>query len=162
MQPLCGCHLRPCKPAQVVEKPPSDAAFAKPASLEAIAAEFGGRQHAQDRVQLLLEYAKRLPPMPAAAKTDANRVMGCTAQVAASIDTALPSPAVRLMPTSHAHPLSAPAGWSPAYAALCRILCNGCEVMSAGRAGAPTLLTRSPAHCVVTVAAAGVGGCAAG
>lgn len=152
----------PCHPAQVVEKPHSGAAAAKPASLEAIAAEFEGRQHVQERVQLLLEYAKRLPPMPAAAKTDANRVMGCTAQVAASSETVLASSAVHRMPTSHAHPMSALAGCSPAYAALCRIFCNGFDVMSTGRGGAPSLLTRSPAHCAVGVAAAGVGGCAAG
>ena len=35
----------------------------------------------QDRLKLLLEHAKQLPPIPVAAKTDSNRVMGCTAQV---------------------------------------------------------------------------------
>ncbi len=67
--------------AQVAEKPL--AGFAVPADLEVIAAEFEARPGAKDRVQLLLDYAKRLMPMDAAAKTDANRVMGCTAQVTA-------------------------------------------------------------------------------
>lgn len=36
---------------------------------------------AQERSRLLLSYAKQLQPLPEADRRDANRVMGCTAQV---------------------------------------------------------------------------------
>lgn len=81
---------------QVATKTP--AITAEPVGLEVIAAEFEGRQGAQERVQLLLEYAKRLPPMPASAKTDANRVMGCTAQVIAGDACAMMSSALLQAP----------------------------------------------------------------
>lgn len=80
---------------------------AAPVGLEAIAADFEGRQGAQERVQLLLEYAKRLPPMPASAKTDANRVMGCTAQVIAGDACAhddICSPQGTMHPCTAGHP----------------------------------------------------------
>lgn len=49
--------------------------------LDAAIAEFSALSDAQDRLKLLLEYGKQLQPLAAASKTDANRVMGCTAQV---------------------------------------------------------------------------------
>lgn len=51
-------------------------------SLTAIASDFAARgSDVQARIRLLLEYAGRLQPMDPASKIDANRVMGCTAQV---------------------------------------------------------------------------------
>lgn len=62
-------------------------AEAQPAStrLGEVIAEFSAVPNPQDRLKLLIEYSKQLKPMPAEAKTDANRVMGCTAQVNCSV-----------------------------------------------------------------------------
>lgn len=46
-----------------------------------VAAELQAAPGQQERARLLLQLAKRLPAMSDAARTDANRVMGCTAQV---------------------------------------------------------------------------------
>lgn len=46
-----------------------------------IAAEFQQASGPKERAGLLLKYAERLPHLPADKRTDANRVMGCTAQV---------------------------------------------------------------------------------
>lgn len=54
--------------------------FPTPA-LERFAAELQAAGGQQERSRLLLEYARRLPAYPEAARTDAHRVMGCTAQV---------------------------------------------------------------------------------
>lgn len=54
--------------------------FPTPA-LERFAAELTAAAGAQERSRLLLGYARQLAPLPEAARTDANRVMGCTAQV---------------------------------------------------------------------------------
>lgn len=62
---------------------------AMPGGLSIIVEDFAScGSSAQDRIQLLLQYAKKLPPMGAAQKVDANRVMGCTAQawVSTSLD----------------------------------------------------------------------------
>lgn len=65
--------------------------FPSPA-LESFAADLSAAPGPQERSRLLLGYARRLPAMPEGARTDANRVMGCTAQVrpwgdgAASVD----------------------------------------------------------------------------
>jgi sulfur transfer protein SufE len=68
----------------VIERP---AAEAQPAStrLDEVISEFSAVPSPQDRLKLLIEYSKQLKPMPAEAKTDANRVMGCTAQVNCSV-----------------------------------------------------------------------------
>ena len=52
-------------------------AAAKPAStrLDEVISEFSAVPSPQDRLKLLIEYSKQLKPMPAEAKTDANRVM---------------------------------------------------------------------------------------
>ena len=70
-----------------------DAPFPTPA-LEALAAELSAAPGPQERSRLLLGYARRLPAYPEAARTDAHRVMGCTAQV-------------RLQPGTVAWPLGA-------------------------------------------------------
>jgi sulfur transfer protein SufE len=64
----------------VAERPTVDA---QPAStrLDEVVAEFSALPNPQDRLRLLVEYSKQLTPLPSEAKTDANRVMGCTAQV---------------------------------------------------------------------------------
>jgi hypothetical protein len=49
--------------------------------LEALARELQAAADAKERTRLLLGYGRRLPPFPEAARRDANRVMGCTAQV---------------------------------------------------------------------------------
>lgn len=49
--------------------------------LAAAAAELTAAADVQERSRLLLGYARRMPAMPEAERTDANRVMGCTAQV---------------------------------------------------------------------------------
>ncbi|EFN58534.1 hypothetical protein CHLNCDRAFT_19680, partial [Chlorella variabilis] len=49
--------------------------------LERLATELLAAAGPQERSRLLLGYARRLAPLPDAARTDANRVMGCTAQV---------------------------------------------------------------------------------
>lgn len=65
---------------QVAERPQVEAQT--PSSrLDAAVAEFAVIPEPQERLKLLLEYAEQLKPLPAEAKTDANRVMGCTAQV---------------------------------------------------------------------------------
>ncbi|KAL4457736.1 hypothetical protein ABPG75_012601 [Micractinium tetrahymenae] len=51
------------------------------AALAELAAELSAAADVQQRSRLLVGYASRLPAMPEAARTDANRVMGCTAQV---------------------------------------------------------------------------------
>lgn len=66
---------------QVAERPAVDAQTPSP-RLDAAIAEFAAIGEPQERLKLLLEYGKQLKPMAADAKTDANRVMGCTAQVA--------------------------------------------------------------------------------
>lgn len=45
------------------------------------AAELQAAGDAISRSRILLQYAQSLPPMPEGARIDANRVMGCTAQV---------------------------------------------------------------------------------
>lgn len=50
-------------------------------TLERLATELLAAAGPQERSRLLLGYARRLAPLPDAARTDANRVMGCTAQV---------------------------------------------------------------------------------
>lgn len=50
-------------------------------ALERFAAELQAAGGQQERSRLLLEYARRLPAYPETARTDAHRVMGCTAQV---------------------------------------------------------------------------------
>ena len=54
-----------------------------------IAAEFQAASGAKDRAGLLLKFADRLPHLPAEQRTNANRVMGCTAQVCAMLCTVL-------------------------------------------------------------------------
>lgn len=54
---------------------------AAPASLDSIAEQFQAAGGPKERAQLLLQLARDLPPFPADARTTANRVMGCTAQV---------------------------------------------------------------------------------
>ena len=80
--PIYMLRCAPLHPVylQVIERP---AAEAQPASmrLDEVIAEFSVLSSPQDRLKLLVEYSKQLKPMPAEAKTDANRVMGCTAQV---------------------------------------------------------------------------------
>lgn len=49
--------------------------------MERAAAELQGAADAKERSRLLLAYAQRLVPLPEGARTMANRVMGCTAQV---------------------------------------------------------------------------------
>ncbi|GAB4820689.1 hypothetical protein N2152v2_007735 [Parachlorella kessleri] len=49
--------------------------------MERLAQELQAAADAKERTRLLLGYAKRLPQFPEAARRDANRVMGCTAQV---------------------------------------------------------------------------------
>ncbi|GAV65144.1 NadA domain-containing protein/SufE domain-containing protein [Cephalotus follicularis] len=49
--------------------------------LPTLLAEFRSLPHPIDRVKLLLHYSSLLPPFPDQARTDSNRVMGCTAQV---------------------------------------------------------------------------------
>ncbi|PRW56007.1 quinolinate chloroplastic [Chlorella sorokiniana] len=63
--------------------------FPTPA-LEPFAAELQAAGGQQERSRLLLGYARRLPAYPEAARTDAHRVMGCTAQVwvSAELDAA--------------------------------------------------------------------------
>lgn len=59
-------------------------------ALERFAAELQAAGGQQERSRLLLEYARRLPAYPETARTDAHRVMGCTAQVwvSAELDAA--------------------------------------------------------------------------
>lgn len=59
---------------------PAAAPFPSPA-LQSLAAELQAAGGPQERSRLLVSYARRLPPLPEAAHTDAHRVMGCTAQV---------------------------------------------------------------------------------
>jgi sulfur transfer protein SufE len=73
--PLTGGPNQPSSP----QAPPA-LPFPTPA-LERLAAELSAAEGPQERSRLLLGYARRLPPLPDAARTDANRVMGCTAQV---------------------------------------------------------------------------------
>lgn len=54
--------------------------FPTPA-MERTAQELQAASDAKERTRLLLSYAKRLAPLPESARADANRVMGCTAQV---------------------------------------------------------------------------------
>ncbi len=63
---------------------PVDEAQGTTPALDAAVAEFATLSDPQDRLKLLLEYGKRLEPLAASAKTDTNRVMGCTAQVGGS------------------------------------------------------------------------------
>lgn len=56
---------------------------APPVSMDNIAEQFKAAGGPKERAQLLLELAKSLPSFPADARTMANRVMGCTAQVSA-------------------------------------------------------------------------------
>lgn len=65
---------------QTLDRPAVEAQTHSP-RLDAAIAEFAALVDPQDRLKLLLEYGKRLKPMAAEAKTDANHVMGCTAQV---------------------------------------------------------------------------------
>lgn len=51
------------------------------AAFGSIAADFQAAPGPKERAGLLLKYADRLPHLPADQRTDANRVMGCTAQV---------------------------------------------------------------------------------
>lgn len=67
--------LPPLPQAQLLAVP-----FPTPA-MERLAAELTAAGGPQERSRLLLGYARHLPPLPDAARTDANRVMGCTAQV---------------------------------------------------------------------------------
>ena len=53
-----------------------------------IAAEFQAASGPKDRAGLLLKFADRLPHLPAEQHTNANRVMGCTAQVSAMLCSA--------------------------------------------------------------------------
>lgn len=52
-----------------------------PAPALAALQRFQAAGDAKAKARLLLEYAAALPPFPDSAKVDANRVMGCTAQV---------------------------------------------------------------------------------
>ncbi|KAL4443002.1 hypothetical protein ABPG77_008493 [Micractinium sp. CCAP 211/92] len=63
-----------------VKMAPAVAPFPTPV-LAAAAAELTAAADVQERSRLLLGYARRMPAMPEAERTDANRVMGCTAQV---------------------------------------------------------------------------------
>ncbi|CAL8471866.1 g11408 [Coccomyxa elongata] len=58
-----------------------EALAAPPVSIDSIAEQLKAAGGPKERAQLLLELAKSLPPFPADARTMANRVMGCTAQV---------------------------------------------------------------------------------
>ena len=59
---------------------PEPVRFPSPA-MERAAAELAAAPDAAARSRLLLRFAQALPPMPQGARCDANRVMGCTAQV---------------------------------------------------------------------------------
>lgn len=59
----------------------SQAVLAPPASLGGLTQQFEAAGGPKERAQLLLQFAKALPPFPADARTMGNRVMGCTAQV---------------------------------------------------------------------------------
>ncbi len=59
---------------------PSDSKSLSP-KLEKIVDRFKRRSDAKQKYEQLLWYAKKLPPMPEAEKTAANKVKGCVSQV---------------------------------------------------------------------------------
>lgn len=56
-------------------------AASRPEQLDRIVKRFQRRTDPKQRYQQLLSYAQKLPPMPDAEKTPANRVSGCVSQV---------------------------------------------------------------------------------
>lgn len=93
--------VRACS-LQVAERPVLEPQTPSP-QLDAVIAEFSVLPNPQDRLKLLLQYGKQLEPLAAAAKTDANRVMGCTAQVSARHALATqPAPHTRCFTVWHA------------------------------------------------------------
>lgn len=75
---LCGQS-----PAQLT--PPLQATTSFDAGFGSIAADFQAASGPKERAGLLLKYAERLPHLPAELQTNANRVMGCSAQVCHSV-----------------------------------------------------------------------------
>lgn len=77
-------QLHPCiaAPPMLIVQIVSAVPLPTPA-LERFAAELQSAGGQQERSRLLLSYARQLPAYPEAARTDAHRVMGCTAQVGA-------------------------------------------------------------------------------
>ena len=78
-QQRCRLSSHPV-PALAAAQAPLAVPLPTPA-LEALAAELRAAGDIQERSRLLLGYACRLAPLPEAARSDAHRVMGCTAQV---------------------------------------------------------------------------------
>jgi cysteine desulfuration protein SufE len=60
-------------------------------AIEAIASDFELLDDWEDRYRYVIELGRQLPALPAAAKTDANKVRGCASQV--WLDTRLDGPA---------------------------------------------------------------------
>ena len=72
--------------------------------LAAIADEFGFFSDWEERYSHLIDLGKSLPPLPEAAKTEANRVRGCASQVWLTASaTADQPPRLRLAADSDAH-----------------------------------------------------------
>jgi sulfur transfer protein SufE len=61
------------------------------AAFGSITADFRAASGPKERAGLLLKYADRLPHLPAGQRTDANRVMGCIAQVRLGLGALLPA-----------------------------------------------------------------------
>jgi hypothetical protein len=85
MQQQCWGLNRHPLPALAAAQAPLAAPLPTPA-LEALAAELRSAADIQERSRLLLGYARRLAPLPEAARSDAHRVMGCTAQASGWAD----------------------------------------------------------------------------
>jgi cysteine desulfuration protein SufE len=58
-----------------------DAVTAKPASIDEIIENFALMEEWDDRYRYLIELGRTLPPLPDAARNDANKVQGCASQV---------------------------------------------------------------------------------
>ena len=71
---------------------------------EAIAEEFSFFSDWTERYQYLIDLGRKLPPLPAAERTDANKVRGCMSQVwLAATPVAGPPPRMELRGDSDAH-----------------------------------------------------------
>lgn len=128
----------PAYPSACLPAPqaPTTATFPT-AALAATAAELTAAADVQERSRLLLGYARRLPAMPEAERTDANRVMGCTAQVgrpAGPLARALP----RLSSANcgglpwHRSPAPACCSRAGGQPAVCRLVAAQCRLLGCG------------------------------
>lgn len=74
-----------CRASTAPAAAPAAAPAPLPPSLAAALAPFAAAASARERASLLVQAGRRLPPLPEASRTNANRVIGCTAQVRACV-----------------------------------------------------------------------------